>query len=194
MSKSRRNSLETLESLESLDTAVEELVKQSRLNQIEKELKSSGAIIDNRKLYDLVEPPKRFFRKHENNEEINKKPILRRKGLTESSLKKEKDHAITMLKETGGILPDLFGDFLDEEMLWRTKSTDMKYTLRRKYDHPELQEYYDNMTTAEHHLFKDHCREAVIDLARKFREQVELERTKMDNVSQFVIILSNLQQ
>lgn len=163
----------------------EELVIQERLYQIEREHRSIGSIIDNRTLHNLDDvsryAPGAFatnlkLKMKDENDRLN----VRRNALTESDIKNETDEVISKMKSKGVNFSKFLGNFDDEELIWRTKSMDPLYDLKRKYYFPELQEFHDNMTPAQKKEFKSRSQELFCNLVIKLRQDISKMKIDMD--------------
>jgi hypothetical protein len=168
-----------------LDESIQNIVRQARLQRLEKEFRSYGSIVDDRQLHHLEEPPAREKTSSIIGEQMKFQMSLRRKGVLHDEMKFDSDTAINNLKRSGHDFTKEHEEYKDEETIWQSKSSDPKYFVRRRYDHPELQAFFDHMTGAEKKKFREQAFEAVIHLARKCRQEVEKEKTRMDEAGIF---------
>jgi hypothetical protein len=125
--------------------AGEDIVLQSRLKQIEREHRSIGSILDQRVLHKLEDTP------------MHKRQVQRsrRKNIVdEESLKAEASEAAVSLTKLGTDFQMIDGNFDDEDNLWKIKSLDPNYSIKRRFDHPELQEFYNSMDLEQKNIFK----------------------------------------
>jgi hypothetical protein len=158
----------------SLMKATEELVTKARLDQIAREHKSIGAILDDRVLYKIEEPKKR------NRSETFKTALQlqREKELAEEELVKELQqekmmvHAAKLLKKQN--------DYSTEQQIWKEKSGPATYSQARRFQFPELQKFKEHMTHEQQVQFKRRTNAALMALADKFREECRELKTDMD--------------
>jgi len=102
--------------MKSILKSTEELVTQARLNQITKEHRSIGAILDDRIMYDLDDPTMKRNKKIPSIE-IEKKANLNRRGgiKGENEIKDHVELAINSYTESGISLDNLTGDYSLEQ-------------------------------------------------------------------------------
>lgn len=147
----------------------DELVKQARLNAIEKEHRSRGSIVDNRELHKIVDPPSRVLQKlqkQESDRRLNSRKTNR--GIDDETNPNDFDIQAFPLDDD---------DFENEEQMWKSKAATPAYIQKRRYENPELQKFRETMTTTQQSLFKVRTTEVLRNLARKLRaEMMELKR------------------
>lgn len=154
--------------------ATEELVTKARLDQIAREHKSIGAILDDRVLYKIEEPKKR------NRSETFKTALQlqREKELAEEELVKELQqekmmvHAAKLLKKQN--------DYSTEQQIWKEKSGPAVYSQARRFQFPELQKFKERMTHEQQVQFKRRTNAALMALADKYREECRELKADMD--------------
>ena len=161
-----------------------ELVYMARLKKIERDHKSIGATLDKRILYKIEEP--KLPVKDEKNLKRN---TLMQSNTTTNNLDGTVDAGlnvdplqITKKLSAGNIQ---LNDFENEELMWKTKSGTANYSVKRKFDSPELQEFLDNFTADQKEEYLRRCKEALFKLSRKYRDEMNDMKTEMNKSGMF---------
>jgi hypothetical protein len=164
---------------ELLDKKAAQMVELVRLQLIEKENRSAGALLDTRTLHKLDEAKVQIGKATKAKLDGQKRVESRRMGRAEEELKKSSEDAIQNMMSKG--IPIVkTSNFENEELIWSTKSNDPNYSKKRRFDDPELQKFKNNLTADDRKLYKSLCHQALVDLATKYREEVEQVRSDMD--------------
>lgn len=164
--------------IKSLLKSTEEMVTKARLDQIAREHKSIGNILDNRTIFE-VEEPKRKARKA-SKFEVEKRMRGRRGARVEPDIKEESDKAMDSFRKRGINVTMMTGDYKLEHQIWKQKSTPLSYSQKRKYQNPELQQFKDDMNEEQRKLYKDRVCEALIALADRYRKECRELKADMD--------------
>jgi len=158
----------------SLMKATEEMVTKARLDQIARDHKSMGAILDDRVLYKIEEPKKR----NKNQPYRSAMQLQRDAELLEAQeasnaeqLKRDAE-AATLLKRQN--------DYSVEQQIWKEKSGPAVYSQARRFQFPELQKFRDGMTHEQQAQFRRRTNAALISLADKFRAECKELKSDMD--------------
>jgi hypothetical protein len=162
-----------------LDKAASKMVEQVRLQNIEKENKSSGALLDTRTLHKLEEPKVGLNNKAKAKLDTQKRVESRRNARTEEELKKGSEQAINKMMAKGVDIVKT-SNFENEELIWATKSSDPNYSKKRRFDDPELHAFKNSLSLEDRRMYKSLCHQALVDLATKYREEIEEIRSDMD--------------
>lgn len=162
-----------------LEKHAEELVTASRLKLIEKEHRSIGSILDKRQLCKLEEP--KITRRATNRENADIRVASRRSGAAGDELREDAEHAMEELIKKGISLTALQAEnFQNEELIWKAKSNDPNYTLKRRYDEPDLQKFRENLNSEQKKIYKEKTRESLFNLAQKYRDEMTVLKEEMD--------------
>jgi hypothetical protein len=162
-----------------LEKHAEELVTASRLKIIEKEHRSIGSILDQRQLCKLEEP--KITRRATNRENADIRVASRRTGQGGDELREDAEHAIEELIKKGISLTALQAEnFQNEELIWKAKANDPNYTLKRRYDEPDLQKFRENLNSDQKKIYKEKTRESLFNLAQKYRDEMTVMKEEMD--------------
>ncbi len=158
----------------SLMKATEEMVAKARLDQIARDHKSMGSILDDRVLYKIEEPKKR-----------NKNQPYR------SALQLQRDAELLEVQEANNAekmrldaqaaeLLRKGNDYSVEQQIWKEKSGPAVYSQARRFQYPELQKFKESMTHEQQVQFRRRTNAALITLADKFRAECKELKTDMD--------------
>ena len=164
---------------ELLDKQAAKMVEQVRLQLIETENRSAGALLDTRTLHVLDEPNVKIGNATQNKLDSQKRVESRRNARVQEEVKKESESAIKNMR-VKGIEIVKTSNYENEELIWATKSSDPNYSKKRRFDNPALQKFKNNLTAEERKLFKSLCHDALVDLSNRYREEVEKIRSDMD--------------
>jgi hypothetical protein len=154
--------------------ATEELVTKARLDQIARDHKSMGAVLDDRTLFKIEEPMKR------NRSQTFKTALQlqREKELHDEALAKEAvaerilvDAAKELKKQN---------DYSTEQQIWKEKSGPAAYSQARRFQFPELQKFKESFTHEQHVIFKKRCNAALMALSDKYRAECREMKADMD--------------
>eukprot|EP00597_Dinobryon_sp_UTEXLB2267_P012120 CAMPEP_0170113234 /NCGR_PEP_ID=MMETSP0020_2-20130122/9737_1 /TAXON_ID=98059 /ORGANISM="Dinobryon sp., Strain UTEXLB2267" /LENGTH=1097 /DNA_ID=CAMNT_0010339491 /DNA_START=44 /DNA_END=3337 /DNA_ORIENTATION=+ len=165
--------------IRSMLRTTEELVAQSRLNQIAREHKSIGSILDDREIFALEDPNWRFPRKN-GKIEVEKRVNARRGGRAEVDIKEQVDYVIDNLHEKGINVATMANDFDVERNIWKSLSREKEYFAKMNHQHPELQELREKLEGAEKAAFNEKVKKAIINLSEKFREECRALKRELD--------------
>lgn len=170
-----------------MDKYAEELVTQGRLKLIEKETRSIGALLDKRHMYEIEEPGRMKLRESSlAKKEAAVRTGSRRNARTADDIKSGTEAAIAALRKKGITLATLVSQgFENEELIWKTKANDPQYTIKRKFNHPELQSFRESFDSDQKKIFKEKCLEALTNLAQKYRDEVWEIKDQMDSAAIF---------
>lgn len=170
-----------------MDRYAEELVTQGRLRLIEKETRSIGALLDKRHMYDIDEPGRFKLREASlAKKEAAVRTGSRRNARTSADIKSSTEAALAALRKKGITLATLVSQgFENEELIWKTKASDPQYTLKRKFNHPELQSFRESFNSDQKKIFKEKCLQALTNLAQRYRDEVWEIKDQMDNAGVF---------
>lgn len=158
----------------------EEIVFEERLNQIAREHKSIGAILDQRQLFPLDEI-KPIRTKKSVQKEIDKRIKGRRGGLGEDDIKNSADLVLESFKERGVDVGSLTSNYDFELNLWKEKSSKPNYSETRRYKYPELQEFLRNLTPEQRTTYKEKVSGNLIRLIETLRNQCRKLKNEMDS-------------
>lgn len=155
----------------------EELVTKTRLELIAREHRSMGAILDTRTLHPLeeVRPAKRSVRA-----DAEKRLQGRRGGKSESDIKSKAHLAVESFKERGLDVGNIAESFELEETLWRNKSSKRAYAERRKFQYPELEEFFQRMSPSQQLDYEGRVSKRLVDLVESFRRDCARAKAEMD--------------
>lgn len=158
----------------SLMKQTEDLVAKARLDQIARDHKSIGSILDDRILYKIEEPKKR-------NKRQSFKTALQLQREAEQQELQAADDAQQMLKmANAAMLLKKQNDYSTERQIWKEKSGPAVYSQTRRFQYPELQKFKDSMTHDQQIQFKRRTNAALIALADKYREECKEMKSEMD--------------
>ena len=73
----------------------------------------------------------------------------------------------------------------ENHVIWKTKASDPQYTVKRKFNHPELQAFRESLNIDQKKIFKEKCLEALTNLAQRYRDEVWEIKDQMDNAGVF---------
>lgn len=158
----------------SMMKSTEELVTKARLDQIARENKSMGAILDNRELYKIEEPKKRI----KSQTFKTALQLQREKELAEEEQAKVAQHEQLKVREADLLKKQ--NDYSTEQQIWKEKSGPSTYSQTRRFQFPELQKFKDNMTHEQQKQFKRRTTAALMTLADKYREECKEMKIDMD--------------
>jgi hypothetical protein len=157
---------------------------QSRLRAIEKEHKSIGDILDHRTLPILapVHYTKRntkdtYTREIYEEEEIEGSPppsTTIEEAVESSTLPHDKKVNKTKKKR--------INPFVNEEAIWRVKSSEPNYSLRRS---PALQDFYMYLNSKKKTEFIERCKDKLAKMSLKFRQETRESQAIMDATNLF---------
>ena len=179
MSKNMKLSMLQSEKPELLDKKAAQMVEQVRLQAIERENRSSGALLDTRVLHKLDDTKVKIGSGTKAKLDTQKRVESRRGGRGQEELKKGSEEAIHKMMSKGIDIVKT-SNYENEELIWATKSSDPNYSKKRRFDNPELQKFKNNLTSDDRKLYKSMCHQALVDLSTKYREEVEQIRSDMD--------------
>jgi len=164
---------------ELLDKQAAKMVELVRLQLIEQENRSAGALLDTRQLHKLDEAKVKVGNATQLKLDTQKRVESRRNARTQEEVKQVSEKAIKTMM-TKGIEIVKTSNYENEELIWHTKSSDPNYSKKRRFDNPALQKFKNNLSAEERMLFKSLCHQALVDLSNKYREEVEKVRSDMD--------------
>ena len=155
--------------------STEELVTQARLNQIAKEHRSLGSILDKRTLYDIEDPKKiaTAARLKSKDEEFT-----RRRAVDVNSQSVEK--ALDLFKADGNDVANILGEYNQEMKVWRAKCNEPSYFLKLEHYYPQLVKYRDTLSQAERIVYKKRITDTIIQLSNKYRAESLQLKLNMD--------------
>lgn len=155
------------------------MVELVRLQLIEQENRSAGALLDTRQLHKLDEAKVKIGNATQTKLDTQKRVESRRNARAQEEVKQGSESAIKNMM-TKGVEIVKTSNYENEELIWNTKSSDPNYSKKRRFDNPALQKFKNNLTVDERMMFKSLCHQALVDLSNKYREEVEKIRSDMD--------------
>lgn len=161
-----------------LDKKAAKMVEEVRLQTIEKEYKSSGTLLDTRHLFRL-DDTNAGRERAQAKLDIQKRVDSRRGARGHDEIKRTAEATIDKMIAKGDAIVKT-SNFDNEELIWATKSSDPNYVKKRKYDDPELHKFKMNMDPDQKKVYKVSCQEALIDLATRYREEMNAVKAEMD--------------
>jgi len=69
----------------------------------------------------------------------------------------------------------------NETLLWKTKSANPHYSLKRRFEKPELQKHLDSFVTDQRRDFYVKSKAAIVDMGKKLREQMSTTQSDMNS-------------
>jgi hypothetical protein len=155
--------------------ATEELVTAARLDQIARENKSIGSILDTRILQPLDDI--RFQTKKSIKQDVEKRLHGRRGGKGEVEIVSKVSQAVETFKETGEFST---GSYDLEKSIWKEKAKNISYSQRRKFQQPLLHQFYKSMNERQKAEYKQKVGSAFIELAEKYRADCKNMKSEFD--------------
>lgn len=154
----------------------EELVAEVRLDQIARDHRSIGSILDNRKLHNLEEVR---FQKRGLRLDVEKRIQGRRGGRLDGDIKSIASSAVDAFRERGegGPLKDTY-DL--EERIWRNKSNKQSYSDRRRFQYPELEDFLRTMNAQQRIDYRKRSFQTLVKLVDKYRKECRELKEEMD--------------
>lgn len=163
-----------------LDKKAAKMVEEVRLQTIQREYKSSGALLDTRELHRLDDVNTNAGReKAQAKLDTQKRVDSRRGARTHKELTTDAKKTIDNMMAKGQAIVKT-SNFENEELIWATKSSDPNYSKKRKYDDPELHEFRLNLDMEQKKVYKVLCHDALVNLATKLREEMNTAKADMD--------------
>lgn len=163
--------------------ATEEIVAQARLDQIAKEHKSIGSLLDTRVIQPLEEV--KFQTKKAIKQDIEKRLHARRGGRSEFDILSATNQAVEKFKQQGINVDSLSGNYQLEEQLWKEKTRKLSYSQRRRFQQPLLHEFYQKLNEKQRAEYKEKVTGALIALAEKYRQECVELKTEFDSAGIF---------
>lgn len=151
---------------------------EARLEQIAREHKSMGAVLDTRTLYPLEEI--KFQTKRSLRVEIEKRLQGRRGGRAETDIKSKANLAVEAFKERGINVSILTGNYELEQKIWRNKASKKNYAQRRHLHYPELDEFLNSMSTNQVIEYQNRISQKLVELVEKYRKECADLKSEMD--------------
>jgi hypothetical protein len=160
----------------------EEIVTAARLEQIAKDHKSIGSVLDTRRIQPLDDI--RFSKdKKSLRIDIEKRVSTRRGARTDVDISNNASAVVEQFKEKG-INPQLMsGNYQLEEALWRDKTRKLAYSSKRRFMSPLLHEYLHlYILSSKEKAVEYHTKvsETLIKLVDKLRKECLELKTEMD--------------
>lgn len=163
-----------LANFKALMKQTEELVTKARLDQIAREHKSIGAILDDRVLFKIEEPKKR-------NKRQSFKTALQLQREAELQELQAADDAQQVIKiANAALLLKKQNDYSTERQIWKEKSGPAVYSQARRFQFPDLQKFKESLTHEQQVQFKRRTNTALVALADKYREECKELKSDMD--------------
>jgi uncharacterized protein YoxC len=156
--------------------SADELVASTRLNIIEKEHKSFGSLIDNRQLFALDETPKPNKKAAITNEDSTTLASFFKSALNPAEVQRVPDDTTSITNITLNTT-----NYANEELIWRTKSTDKIYFQKRAFEDPSLQQFKDSLTTEQKKRYRELTVTALHGIADKYRAEMGRVKDEMDS-------------
>ena len=161
-----------------LDRKAQQMVEEVRLATIEREHRSVGALLDNRTLWPLERPRSRA-RAQMRLEQQNRIDSRRGAAVDSAALMEKSEQVVkTMVKK--GIAIASTSNFENEELIWATKSREAAYSQKRKFYEKDLHDFKESLSGEQRAAFKQQCRDALHDLASRYREDMTFMKEEMD--------------
>lgn len=157
----------------------EEIVAQARLDQIAKDHKSIGSILDTRAVQPLEEV--RFQTKKAIKLDIEKRLQARRGGRAEYDILSATNLAVEKFKEQGINVDSLTGNYELEEQIWKEKTRKLAYSQRRRFQQPLLHEFSQKMNDKQRAEYREKVAGALVELAEKYRKECVELKTEFDS-------------
>ena len=178
----RRSKHGVNEALASLYREAEDIVVAGRIKQIEMDNRSKGSMLDDRNLHDLdnvMKIPKRGV--------AGRDSTGRKAAMAAEELNKQTDKTFTATEQAGeGIMTDYTdAGFENELLIWRTKARNPAYSLKRKYDNPDLEKLRENLTPDQKAFYRDKTKRLFFDLVRSLRHDMVLHKVDQDSTGIF---------
>lgn len=155
--------------------SLEELVTESRLDQIAREHKSIGAILDKRQVFPLEEVPRKLQR-----DDLDRKGNIRRGGKAEVDILSQTNLALESFKEKGINVKLLTGNYEMEEKIWKDKISKPSYFEQRKYKYPHIEEFFQSLSSQQLVEFKEKLSERLVSFAEACRSKCKSLKFDMD--------------
>lgn len=166
--------------LKALLKTTEDIVAQARLHKIAKEHKSVGAQLDTRLIYPVDESYKGNRKQGKFDAEKRLRARKNAIGAHQDETQEQADEAVAAVAKTGVNMDTIQGDYETEKQMWKAKSSQANYSLKRKFHFPELQAYKDKMTPVEKDAYRKAIDKAIVRMADKYREECKQLKIEMD--------------
>lgn len=167
----------------SINPSTEKLVTALRLKKIEREHKSVGSLLDTRKMYDLDDPD--AHRPPKMKSEKARAVVAKREAVTEKDI--PVDALMQDMEERARqekCAADN-ADFATEELLWKNKCNQDDYFLKRRFERPELHNFFVNLNAAQRAEFKIKCRETLRSICKRERKKCFDRLSRMSDLFHF---------
>ena len=157
-----------MESKKISDRDLEKVIETIRLSNIEKEIRSKTAILDVRKIHhveDVVNPlaAEREAIKHK------AKIFDRRRNNNGGEIRAHGALAKALLEEKGVKIRDATDEYEVEENIWKNKSHQSNYFVKRKFDDPQLHNFSKTMNHSARKEFEHLTKENLYKMSEKMR-------------------------
>jgi hypothetical protein len=119
-----------------VDKKMDKVLESIRLEAIERDLRSSAARLDNRQIYpveEVINP-----RMATKDAARAKKMKERRQNNVAVDIRVQGALAVARMEAKGVKIEEAVDDFDNEEKIWKNKSRNPSYYVKRKFDDPEL--------------------------------------------------------
>eukprot|EP01039_Chlorochromonas_danica_P008376 gene8376-9232_t len=156
----------------------EAILTEARLNQIAKENKSIGAILDTRQLYPIEDVYVRT--KKAIQQEIDNRIHSRRGGRGERDIKPQAALVLEAFREKGVHVDLLSGSYELELGMWKNNARKAAYAEQRKYKYPELHAFLKNMDARQKSNYKERMGAHLIRVCEELREECRVLKSEMD--------------
>lgn len=156
----------------------EAILTEARLNQIAKENKSIGAILDTRQLYPIEDVYVRT--KKAIQQEIDNRIHSRRGGRGERDIKPQAALVLEAFREKGVHVDLLSGSYELEVGMWKNNARKAAYAEQRKYKYPELHAFLKNMDARQKNNYKERMGAHLIRVCEELREECRILKSEMD--------------
>lgn len=169
--------LKKLSSTKDKKSLSEKTTSSLRILQIEKSIRSISSILDTRTIFTLQE----VIGAHDRNDRFDRKLKLRRENGGQNIILNQGQDIAEILKERGIHVPDLPDEFEDEERIWKSKSRAPTYTQKRKFENPQLHNFFLSLNEQQQKDFYIACRDALFELSQKTRSSVQTVKDSFDD-------------
>ena len=162
--------------------STDKLVTSLRLRKIEQEHKSVGALLDKRTLFPIndpgeerkarIEKEKREQRLKNRRDNVVQPDFSQQKNSNKIEIyEKAKASAENNIKEKS---------FKTEKMLWELKSSATSYSLKRRFEKPDLNIFQESLRVDQKQLFRQKSRDALYSLSQSLRKKFEVSKSEWD--------------
>ncbi len=150
------------------DRDLEKVIETIRLSNIEKEIRSKTSILDVRKIHHVEEVVNPLAAEKEAIKH-RAKIFDRRPNNAAKEIRVHGALAKALLEEKGVKVDEAIDVFENEENIWKNKSHQTNYFLKRKFDDPQLHNYSRTMSPSARKEFEHLTKENLYKMSEKMR-------------------------